>query len=142
MVGLGCGARSYTWACHYSSEYAVSRGGVRAILDDYVGRPTETFDFAHHGFVLDLEEQCRRYILKSLLRREGLALDRYRALFGVDALDSVPEMAELIPQELAVLTEDGKRLQLTEAGLERTDALGPWLYSARVRDLIASHTLR
>ncbi len=36
MVGLGCGARSYTRGLHYSSEYAVGASGVRAILRDYV----------------------------------------------------------------------------------------------------------
>src|SRR5262249_2986370 len=33
MVGLGCGARSYTRGLHYSTEYAVRGRGVREILE-------------------------------------------------------------------------------------------------------------
>src|SRR5690606_10216074 len=36
MVGIGCGARSYTRELHYSSEFAVGRTGVRSILNDYL----------------------------------------------------------------------------------------------------------
>ncbi|GAB3857675.1 hypothetical protein GCM10027610_094340 [Dactylosporangium cerinum] len=42
MVGLGCGARSYTSALHYSFDYAVSVRQVRGILDDYLARPAGT----------------------------------------------------------------------------------------------------
>jgi oxygen-independent coproporphyrinogen-3 oxidase len=41
MLGLGCGARSYTRGLHYASEYAVGARGVRGILADYVARPEE-----------------------------------------------------------------------------------------------------
>ncbi|HKB46404.1 MAG TPA: STM4012 family radical SAM protein, partial [Ktedonobacterales bacterium] len=47
MVGLGCGARSYTRTHHYSAEYAVGSAGVRAILQDYIARPVEWFAAAH-----------------------------------------------------------------------------------------------
>jgi len=38
MVGLGCGARSYTRALHYSGEYAVGATGVREILAAYIAK--------------------------------------------------------------------------------------------------------
>ena len=38
MVGLGCGARSYTRGLHYSREYAVGAAAIRGILADYCAR--------------------------------------------------------------------------------------------------------
>ena len=77
MVGLGCGARSYTRALHYGSEYAVGGRGVRAILDDYAGRPDHAFDLADFGCRLDDDDRRRRYVIQSLLSGEGLDLDGY-----------------------------------------------------------------
>jgi hypothetical protein len=36
MVGLGCGARSYTRNVHYASRYGVSRKATESIIADYV----------------------------------------------------------------------------------------------------------
>lgn len=69
MIGLGCGARSYTDHLHYSSEYAVGRSSVRDILHDWVLRDFSQIDY---GFYLDSDEQQRRYMLKSLLSPDGL----------------------------------------------------------------------
>ena len=131
MVGLGAGARSYTRGLHYASEYAVGARGVRAILDDYTARPAEAFDVADYGHRLAPEDRRRRFVLQSLLQRAGLALDAYARRFGTDARDDLPELEELVGLGLA---EPGDRvLTLTDAGLERSDAVGPWLYSAEVR---------
>ena len=43
MVGLGPGARSYTRALHYSSEYAVKATRVRGIIDEFNDRDAEAF---------------------------------------------------------------------------------------------------
>ena len=133
MVGLGCGARSYTRSLHYSSEYAVGAVGVREILQDFVARPTESFASASHGLHLSLNEQRRRYLLQSLLHIGGLNLEGYRALFGGDVLADFPALAQLPDVGLARL--EGGVLRLTPAGLERSDAIGPWLYSPEVQAL-------
>ena len=140
MVGLGCGARSYTRAMHYSSDYAVGATGVRAILADYVARPAEAFGFADYGYALDGEDQRRRYVIQSLLHQDGLAPAAYRARFGRDPAQDLPELAELVERGLAART--GARLRLTERGLERSDTIGPWLYSAKVRRLMAAYEWR
>jgi oxygen-independent coproporphyrinogen-3 oxidase len=137
MVGLGCGARSYTRSVHYSGRYAVRAAGVREILAEYVARPAENFAVADHGFRLDAGEQRRRYVLQSLLQAEGLSLPAYRRRFGTDALDDLPQLAELEPRGLA--RAEGDRLALTDAGLERSDAIGPWLYSPAVRALMEAY---
>jgi oxygen-independent coproporphyrinogen III oxidase len=140
MVGLGCGARSYTAALHYSTEYAVARTGVRDILRDYLARPAQCFAFADYGIRLNDEEQRRRYILKSLLRCEGLDLSAYRARFGAGADDQISDLAQLTDLGLAVRTPG--RLRLTPDGLERSDALGPWLYSEAVKSALREYAPR
>ena len=128
MIGLGPGARSYTRALHYSSEYAVGQSGVREIISAFGDA-----DFAHasYGVRLSLEEQRRRDLLKSLLREDGLEVARYRARFQSDPVMDFPALEELLALGLAVLSSD--RLKLTAEGLARSDTLGPWLYSEAVQ---------
>ena len=135
MVGLGCGARSYTSDLHYSSPYAVSRAGVRSILAEYAATPDARFDVADYGVRLGLEDRQRRWIIKSLLRTEGLSLAEYASRFGTP----VPgELREL--EGLAV--ERAGRLVLTAEGLELSDSIGPWLYSPGVRERMGAFALR
>ncbi len=131
MVGLGCGARSYTSNVHYASEYAVGAQGVRAILDDYARRPAEAFGLADFGRRLGPEERRRRSVIQSLLPCEGLDLSAYRRRFGSELGDDLPDLVEL--EERGWAERRGNVLGLTEAGLERSDAIGPWLYSEEVR---------
>ena len=139
MVGLGCGARSYTSALHYSNEYAVGACGVRDIIARYSACPSEEFERAGYGFALDGAEQRRRFVVKSLLRAEGLEQGAYRARFGKEPADDVPELGALVESGLAAA--DASRLRLTDAGLELSDAIGPLLYSARVRELMQAYEL-
>jgi oxygen-independent coproporphyrinogen-3 oxidase len=136
MVGLGCGARSYTSALHYSFDYAVSARGVRAVLDDYLARPAADFATAHVGFALDATEQRRRWLVKSLLRAEGASVADWRERFGEDP----PPLDELANR--GWLSGDGDRLRLTDEGLARSDAIGPWLVSGEVRAAMRSYELR
>ncbi len=140
MVGLGCGARSYTTGLHYADEYAVRPEGVRAILGDYVSRSAAAFTVATHGFRLDTDEQRRRFVLLSLLQCDGLDLDAYRRRFGGDALSDLPALGDL--ETLGLAQHQGTRLRLTNAGLERSDAIGPWLYSDTVRTRMEEYVWR
>jgi oxygen-independent coproporphyrinogen III oxidase len=140
MVGVGCGARSYTSGLHYATEYAVRAAGIREILADYVARPDEAFDRADYGFHLGPDEQRRRYVIQSLLCGEGLVSSAYRARFGTEALDDLPELSELEAAGLA--RRDPDRLILTPEGVERSDVLGPWLYSEAVWNLMGDFAWR
>lgn len=137
MIGLGCGARSYTRSLHYSTRYAVDQSAVRSVVEEFVGRTTESFGFADYGFRLDDEDQRRRYVIVSLLLREGLSRSDYAKRFGGDPLHDLPELTELERSELATFSTD--RIRLNEAGIERSDTIGPWLYSAKVRRLMESY---
>ena len=134
MVGLGCGARSYTTSVHYSSEWAVGARGVRGIIDRWITRTDEEFAVADYGFVLDESEQRRRWLILSLLSDEGLDLATYRARFGeVEALD------ELVAR--GWIAEGANTLRLTAEGLARADMIGPYLYTGAVHQRMATYEL-
>ena len=134
MVGLGCGARSYTRDLHYSSEFAVGRTGIRSVLGDYLRRSPDTFRKAYHGYRLNLSERKRRFVIKSLLQAKGLSTTDYECQFGANVFEDLPGLTELLGKNLG--RRDGDRLTLTEPGLERSDAIGPWLYSPEVTQLM------
>lgn len=136
-VGLGCGARSYTRGLHYAFEWAVAQSAIAEVVRAFVEAPASSFSYARHGFVLDEEEQRRRYVLKTLLRVPGVPLDRYQAFFGSAALNDLPELSRLADAGLAELA--GGHFRLTVAGLELSDAIGPQLYSARVNEKMAAY---
>ena len=131
MLGLGCGARSYTTEFHYSNEYAVGRSSVAAIIADFLEKEPRSFGFAEYGFQLNLEEQQRRFIILSLLQTDGLSRQFYSDQFGADVLLHFPELKELPEHHLATITADS--ITLTPAGIERSDTIGPWLYSEIVQ---------
>lgn len=137
MVGLGCGARSYTRSLHYSQEWAVASRAVRGIIEAYSAR--EDFGVVRHGFVLDEREQRRRYALLSLLA-DGVSFVEWQKRFGTEVLQDLPELGHLEPAGLAKRV--GERLVLTAAGVERSDALGPWLFSTEVEALMQEWELR
>ncbi|MET8978129.1 STM4012 family radical SAM protein [Streptomyces sp. NPDC004539] len=131
MVGLGCGARSYTRELHYSFDYAVDMTRIRGIIDDYVA--TDDFSRAEIGFEMDDDERRRRYLLQSLLQAEGLPEAGQREHFGT-------ELERLA--ERGWLTDTGGRLKLTPEGLAHSDAIGPELFSPAVRREMAEYERR
>ncbi|QSQ27481.1 STM4012 family radical SAM protein [Pyxidicoccus parkwayensis] len=139
MVGLGCGARSYTGSVHYSSEYAVGSREVRSIIAAYSERTEASFGEVGYGIRLDSDERRRRYMLLSLLA-EGVDLEAYRQRFCTDVLADFPELLELETHGLGRRV-DGV-LKLTDAGVERSDLIGPWLHSERVRDMMQEYAWR
>jgi len=137
MVGLGCGARSYTRGLHYALDYAVAPRGVRAILADYLSRGDADFAAADRGFVLDAGEQRRRYLLQSILNADGLDAARYAARFGTDPADDFADLRAFA--DLGLLEHEGGWWRPTAAGLGWSDAIGPWFFSERVRALMAGY---
>lgn len=160
MIGLGCGARSYTSALHYSFEYAVGMSEIRGIIDGYAATSTADFGHAHHGREVDADEARRRHLLQSLLQARGLPVAEYRARFGTDPRADFPaELAAFAARGwLATATVDtgrvgggregggdggadggGELLRLTPEGLAHSDALGPELFSPAVRAAMAGY---
>ncbi|QJW96554.1 STM4012 family radical SAM protein [Frigoriglobus tundricola] len=145
MVGLGCGARSYTRSLHYALDYAVRPKSVKGIIADYLARTRAELATADHGFALDDGERRRRYLLQSVLNVEGLDVARYVARFGCDPAADFPDLHVFEEAGLVVLERvprEGtthRTWRPTPLGLERSDALGPWFISDRVRTLMAGY---
>ncbi|MFC4499651.1 MULTISPECIES: STM4012 family radical SAM protein [Streptomyces] len=136
MIGLGCGARSYTAGLHYSFDYAVGMHEIRGIIDDYV--TTDDFAHAEVGYRMDPPEARRRHLLQSLLQAEGLQVADYRARFGgTPADDFGPELARFA--DSGWLTDDSTTVRLTPEGLAHSDAIGPELFSPAVRTAMAAY---
>lgn len=134
MVGLGPGARSYTRELHYSTDYAVGQPGVRAIISAF---SELDYGVAHFGAVLGEEEQKRRFVIKSLLRVDGLDSAQYFEHFGSEVLGDLPELQELFDLGLGENLEG--RIALSPEGLAYSDTIGPWLYSASVKQSMAEY---
>jgi oxygen-independent coproporphyrinogen-3 oxidase len=140
MVGIGPGARSYAKALHYSTEYAVGRTGILDVIADFNRRSRDEFSSADYGLILDTHEQKRRYLIKSLLRCDGLDLAEYRKYFSSEALIDLPQLTELLDDEFASVAKD--RLCLGPTGLELSDVIGPWLWSPAVRERMDGYALK
>jgi oxygen-independent coproporphyrinogen-3 oxidase len=140
MIGLGPGARSYTTSLHYSSDYAVSGRGVRRIIDDFNRLDENRFAIADYGVRLDHEEQCRRYLIRSLLQSDGLDRAAFASKFGDDVRSCLPQVDALV--ELGYAHCTAERLCLNAAGIAHSDVIGPWLYSRSVQDRMEQFELR
>ncbi|XIE80947.1 STM4012 family radical SAM protein [Streptomyces sp. SBR177] len=138
MIGLGCGARSYTSRLHYSFDYAVEMREIRSIIDAY----TEAADFsrAEVGRRVDAGEARRRHLLQSLLQAAGMPLAEYEARFGGSPFADFPaELARF--EERGWLDADAPAglLRLSPEGLAHSDGLGPELFSPAVRAAMAAY---
>ncbi|MFD5746591.1 STM4012 family radical SAM protein [Streptomyces sp. NPDC127033] len=138
MIGLGCGARSYTSRLHYSFDYAVGMSEIRAIIDAY----TETADFsrAEVGRRVDGDEARRRHLLQSLLQARGMPVAEYRARFGsAPGEDFGPELDRFAELGWLDAGAGPGLLRLSPEGLAHSDALGPALFSPAVRAAMAAY---
>jgi oxygen-independent coproporphyrinogen-3 oxidase len=134
MIGLGCGARSYTTLLHYSFDYAVSASEVRGIIDEYVA--TTDFSRVEVGYRLDEDERARRFLIQSLLQADGTERGDAFERFGV-------ELALLNDRGfLASASEADGRLRLTAEGLAWSDAVGPMFFSEQVRAAMRAYELK
>ena len=139
MIGLGPGARSYTRELHYSSEYAVGQPGVRGIIERFNSRNATDHSLVHYGIRLDEFEQRLRYVIKSLLRAEGVSQPGYRNRFGSDPFDDLPALAELL--DLGLAENSSSAFTLTTEGMAASDTIGPWLYSEAVTNQMDAYQL-
>ncbi|WP_030234469.1 STM4012 family radical SAM protein [Streptomyces sp. NRRL S-350] len=137
MIGLGCGARSYTSRLHYSFDYAVDATQVRGIIDAYVA--TEDFHRAEEGHWMEGDEPRRRHLVQSLLQAEGMPLADYRARFDASPADDFPAELTAFAELGWLAPDDRERLRLTPEGLAHSDAVGPMLFSPAVRALMAAY---
>lgn len=138
MIGLGCGARSYTAGLHYSFDYAVEMREIRSIIDRFTS--TGDFSRAEVGRYVDADEARRRHLLQSLLQAAGLPVDDYLARFGTDPrADFAAELAGFASRGWLDSAAPDGLLRLSPSGLAHSDALGPALFSPGVRSAMAAY---
>ncbi len=137
MIGLGAGARSYTTALHYSTEYAVGRGAVQEIIHEFIERDSEALARVDYGCELSRAEQMRRFVIKSLLRKPGLDAVQFVRNFGFEADVALSQLNELVELRLAAWCD--RTLELTSAGYERSDTIGPWLFSEEMKQRMEAY---
>ncbi|MGC0363398.1 oxygen-independent coproporphyrinogen-3 oxidase [Rhodococcus sp. 27YEA15] len=143
MIGLGCGARSYTANLHYSFDYAVDMREIRGIIDEFTSRPPGGFAHAEVGRAMDMDESRRRHLVQSILQAEGLATAEYRLRFGSDVRDDfAAELSTFHSYGWLASDAGADRLQLSPEGLAYSDALGPALFSDAVRRDMAEYEAR
>ncbi|MFJ4682246.1 STM4012 family radical SAM protein [Streptomyces sp. NPDC088789] len=143
MVGLGCGARSYTSGLHYSFDYAVDMHRIRGIIDAYTARSVDAFRHADFGWEMTPEEARRRHLLQSLLQAEGLRVADYTSRFGAAPGDDFPTELERFHDRGWLDGSTGPDLlRLSPEGLAHSDAVGPELFSAGVRDRMAAYEVK
>ncbi len=132
MVGLGCGARSYTRTLHYGGRYGVRQSAIAKIISQYVQQSDVDFRHVDHGIALDQHESRRRFVILSLFLVTGFLRQDYHDQFGQDVLVDFPELTELVANDMAEVSP--RRVKLTELGISYSDAIGPWLYSQAVHE--------
>ncbi|WP_411122055.1 STM4012 family radical SAM protein [Streptomyces sp. x-19] len=143
MIGLGCGARSYTAALHYSFDYAVGMSRIRSLIDDYATRTVEDFSRVEFGWRMTGDEPRRRHLLQSVLQAAGMPVAEYRTRFGTAPSDDFPaELAAFAARGWLDGTAGPDLLRLSPEGLAHSDALGPMLFSPGVRSRMAAYDLK
>ncbi len=130
VLALGCGGRSYLGNLHFCEPFAVNQQQCKNIIDEYI-RQTD-FNHAMHGYILDDDEQKRRYAIKHLLFHTGIDEVEYRSFFNSAVTADFPFIEELITLEYAVKTTG--KIQLTPHGLALSDYIGPMFISKEVQD--------
>lgn len=140
MIGLGCGARSYTHSLHYSYEYAVHSKAILAIVNDFNRKSESDFARVDFGYRLNEEDRKRRFVILCLLQTAGVDTREYHRQFGSRVREDFPGLNGLMENNYLIVTED--RMRLTESGLEYSDAIGPWLYSEQVRQNMKAYECR
>lgn len=134
-VSLGCGGRSYIGNLHFCTPYAVRHSDCMKVLQQYISE--DDFSPIRHGYILSVEEQKRRYVIKNILFGCGLSKEEYTAAFSSDADRDFPVLRQWIGQNYAC--EAQGRITLTEEGFSLSDYLGPMLVSDEVREVMAVH---
>lgn len=130
---------------HFCTPYAVTQETCLAQIRDFETR--DDFLQVSHGMLLSEEEMRRRYVIRHLLIRPGIAPGRYEALFHSSVWEDFPalrdwmsagwleESAGIVQEQHEEGWTNGKPecfLTLTEEGMGLSDYLGPMLVSEAV----------
>lgn len=124
---------------HFCTPYGVTQERCLEQLRRF--EATKDFSKISHGILLSEEEQKRRYVIRHLLIRPGIALERYKEAFGSLVWEDFPVLKEWMREGWLQKEEAGRRqneteyfLTLSEEGMSLSDYLGPMLISEEIRE--------
>jgi oxygen-independent coproporphyrinogen III oxidase len=138
LLGLGAGARSYCGRVHYSTDFAVARRTTLEIIEGFIASQREPGYEAGFGFVLDRDEEERRFVILNLLL-DRLDPSVFAWRYGADPRDRFgDELAALAAEECIAVEPDGQ-VRLTRKGFKHSSIVGNLFYSQRVRDLESAY---
>lgn len=137
MIGLGTGARSYTRSVHYATPYAVGQPQIKHLIESYIKLDENDFNVAENGIVLSRAERRRRYLIKSILKCQGMKKQDYLNYFGSDCESDFVQIRRL--KQKGLLVDSGTHIKLTEKGIMYSDAIGPFFISQTIRRRMAAH---
>ena len=133
-VSIGCGGRSYIGNLHFCTPYSVSQPACRAVLAEYIS--TRDYTQITNGYLLNQDEEKRRYVIKNILFASGIAGEDYKKIFGTELTEDFALLEEWMKK--GYLYEKDRHFYLTEEGFSLSDYLGPMLISEEVRERMAS----
>lgn len=133
-VAIGCGGRTYIDNLHFCTPYARTMPSCRAILENYI----DCGDYltVHNGYLLNEDEQKRRFLIKNLLYHQGIDKHVYQRCFGNEPEVDFPQLLGLKCQGNA--EERNGFFKLTPKGLSLSDAIGQDFISDEVRKKMAA----
>jgi oxygen-independent coproporphyrinogen-3 oxidase len=138
LLGLGAGARSYSDAVHYSTDFAVRKTATLDIIRGFIDfdhRPDQPLD---RGFLLGDDERRRRFCVLNLSLGQLDPRD-YARRFGGDGLaDFESELGALAAEGCVDVTAAGV-YQLTPRGFKYSNVMGELFKSPRVDALERSY---
>ena len=129
-ISIGCGGRSYMGNLHFCTPYHVKPENCREEIDKYCQQTD--FSKVGNGFILNEEEQRRRYTIKNLLHENGIDRKEYQKIFQKDVLKEWISWEQLRKEKLVEWNES--RIWLTEEGMSQSDFIGPMFISNEVAE--------
>ncbi len=128
-LSLGCGGRSYFDSLHFCERYVSGKENSEDLYRNYVNKQDFLSNISF--FLLDLDEQKRKYTIKNLLYATGLSKGNYRKHFGSDVYEDFGFLRGLLEQK-SYLYETSERIFLTKLGYVYSDKIGPMFMSQDV----------
>ena len=129
-ISIGCGGRSYIDNLHFCTPYGVTYAYCKKLLEQYIN--TENHRKITHGYILNEEEQKRRYVMKHILTRPGVCLKEYEKIYGGELLQDFKQL--VLWEEQGFATKQNGYFGLTDKGLGLSDYLGPMLISREIKE--------
>lgn len=134
LVGLGAGARSYSWNLDLRNGYSIRNR--RGPLETYLESTGLGWDNSPYGFTMSVDERIRKAVILNLHN-----LDRkwFSELFDVDIMSAFGTLlAGLEQRDLLEILPDNVRL--TAKGMAHRDSIVQLFFSGNVRRLTEEWT--